>query len=92
MSYLAKKHQVPRRKGMISYCDGCRPRDKQCSFLKKRCHRLLDHEVAFCNECPEYSCALLDKLELGYTTKAHFPYSFKATLALIQTHGTDYAA
>ena len=49
-SFLAKKYNVPRRRGIISYCEGCRPRDKQCSFLKKKCDLMLNKEVDFCNE------------------------------------------
>ncbi len=86
-SYLAKKYNVPRRRGIISYCEGCRPRNKQCSFLKKRCALLLNNEVEYCNECPDYPCNNLEKINTKYKSQFHFEYNFLETLKVIQKEG-----
>jgi hypothetical protein len=52
--YLAYKNNLPKVRGKISHCKGCRPRNKQCAFLKKRCEdnlKLLRGEIDFCFEC-----------------------------------------
>ncbi|OLS13689.1 MAG: hypothetical protein RBG13Loki_2689 [Promethearchaeota archaeon CR_4] len=86
-SFLAKKYQIPRRRGIISYCDGCRPRDKKCSFLKMRCNMLLNHKIEYCTECEDFACENLEKIEQKYLAKFKYPYSFKQALGEIQEHG-----
>lgn len=64
--YLAMRAEV-RAKGIrMSYCKGCRPRDKRCAFLKKRCGRLRDGEVEYCHECGEFPCKDLKQLDERY--------------------------
>ncbi len=53
--YLARKHDVRRKGVSIAYCVGCRPRDRKCAALKKRCDLLLSHKVRFCHECDTFS-------------------------------------
>ena len=86
-SYLAKKYNVPRRRGIISYCDGCRPRDKQCSFLKKKCDLLLYKEVNYCNECPDFPCEKLEKINAKYKSQCSFEYNFIDNLKIIKNEG-----
>ena len=86
-SYLAKKYQVPRRRGIISYCEGCRPRDKQCAFLKKRCEFLLHKDVDFCNECADYPCGNLEKINAKYKSQFSFEYNFLENLKKIKENG-----
>lgn len=65
--YLAYKHNIPRR--VVYHCEGCRPRDKQCSFLKKKCVddlKLLKGEVEYCFECDSFPCESLAKLDKKY--------------------------
>src|SRR5674476_369048 len=50
-SYLAHKYDLRSKGVRMPYCTGCRPRDKKCAFLKKRCDLLLKHKVRFCCEC-----------------------------------------
>ena len=68
-SYLAYKNNIPRKKGKISYCSGCRIRNKQCAFLKKKCEdnlKLLRGEVNFCFECNRFPCERLSHLDQRY--------------------------
>jgi len=90
-SFLAKKYNVPRRRGIISYCEGCRPRDKQCSFLKKKCDLLLNKEVDFCNECTDYPCENLEKINDSYKSKFNFEYSFFDTLKILKNESPSKA-
>ena len=67
--YLAFKNKIPRSKGKISHCKGCRPRNKQCAFLKKICkdnQKLLKGEVNFCFECNCFPCDGLKRLNDRY--------------------------
>jgi len=66
--YLASKYDV-RSKGIrMPYCTGCRPRDKKCAFLKKRCNLLLGGQVQYCYECKDYPCENLNKIDKRYRT------------------------
>ena len=89
-SYLSKKYQIPKRPGIISYCDGCRPRDKQCSFVKKRCDLLLNHQIDYCIECKDFACAIIEKLDTSYKTKFEYGYSIKQAQQEIGLHGPEF--
>lgn len=47
-------------------CKGCRPRNKQCAFLKKRCNLLKNKKIEFCFECQDFPCKNLLKLDERY--------------------------
>ena len=64
--YLALKYDL-RSKGIrMPYCTGCRPRDKRCSFLKKRCALLLNSKVKYCYECNDFPCRELSHIDKRY--------------------------
>ena len=42
-------------------CKGCRPSDKQCTFIKKQCDKLLNNKIEYCYECVEFPCKTLKK-------------------------------
>lgn len=68
-AYLAHSHDV-RAKGLrMMYCIGCRPRDKPCAFLKKRCSTLRNGEVEYCYECPTFPCDRLSAIDRRYRTQ-----------------------
>ncbi|MBG7617240.1 MAG: DUF3795 domain-containing protein, partial [Chloroflexi bacterium] len=67
-SYLAKKYDVKSQGIKISYCGGCRPRDKKCAFLKKRCELLLKGKVEYCSSCEDYPCKNLKQIDKRYNT------------------------
>ena len=68
-AYLAFTHDV-RSKGLrMSYCIGCRPRNKTCAFLKKTCSRLRENKVKYCYECPTFPCDRLSALDKRYRAR-----------------------
>jgi hypothetical protein len=65
-SYLALKNDLKSKNIKIPYCHGCRPRQKNCAFIKKRCKLLLDNKVEFCYQCRDFPCERLKKLDKRY--------------------------
>jgi hypothetical protein len=84
-AYLAWARQVPRKRGKITHCEGCRPRDKQCSFLKGRCARLRNNRVRYCHECPDFPCEPLRHLDERY--RKNYGISFVRNLLIIRARG-----
>lgn len=65
-AYLAVTNDV-RSKGLrMMYCIGCRPRDKPCAFLKKRCSTLRTGKVEYCYECKSFPCRSLSAIDKRY--------------------------
>jgi hypothetical protein len=83
--YLALKHDVKSKGIRMPYCQGCRPRDKKCAFLKKRCELLLDNKVRFCYECNDFPCERLRRIDKRYQT--HFRMSLIENLESIRGNG-----
>lgn len=83
--YLARVHGVPRKRGAISHCLGCRARNKQCAWLKRYCGRLGPGGLTYCYECPDYPCAHLRHLDQRYRT--HYGMSMIENLELIRRAG-----
>lgn len=65
-AYLALTHDVKSKGIRMMYCKGCRPRDKPCAFLKKRCDRLRNKEVDFCYKCSDFPCNRLSAIDKRY--------------------------
>jgi hypothetical protein len=84
-SYLALKNDVKSKGVKISYCTGCRPRNKNCSFIKKQCTALSSGEVAFCFECSSFPCDTLKSLDSKYKTR--YRMSMIDNLNFIKEHG-----
>ena len=84
-SYLALKNDVRAKGVRMAYCKGCRPRDKKCAFLKKKCELLLKNKVRFCYECEEFPCKNLEHIDKRYQT--FFRMSFIDNLKLIKKQG-----
>ena len=86
-NHLALKHEV-RSKGIkMPYCAGCKPRDKKCSFLKKKCEILMHNRVEYCYECGDFPCDKLLHIEKGY--KDNFKISFIENLEYMKEHGIE---
>ena len=85
-SYLAYISDVPKKAGKVSHCTGCRPRDKQCAFIKKRCAKIGRKEVDFCFECGAMPCADLLRVDRLYRTK--YGMSLVANLGFLRAKGT----
>ena len=65
--YLALLYNVKDKGLKMPYCTGCRPRNKQCAFLKKSCELLLTNKVKYCYECQEFPCELTKIGPLNYS-------------------------
>ena len=85
--YLAFRYDLKNKGIRMTYCIGCRPRDKKCAFLKKRCKRLMNHTVQYCYECPEYPCENLRNIDTRYQTL--FRMSLLENLTDIKENGIN---
>jgi hypothetical protein len=68
-SYLEHAADVPKKAAKVPHCAGCRPRDKQCAFIKKRCAKIGRKEIDFCFECGEMPCTDLLRVDKLYRTR-----------------------
>ncbi|MEW6222632.1 MAG: DUF3795 domain-containing protein [Candidatus Hadarchaeota archaeon] len=83
--YLAYSRQLSKKRGKIVHCAGCRPRNKLCAFLKRRCAKLRDGEVKFCFECKDMPCYELGRVDNRYRTR--YNVSLVENLIFIKNHG-----
>ncbi|MGZ4902493.1 MAG: DUF3795 domain-containing protein [Halobacteriota archaeon] len=82
--YLARKYDTKNKGVLMAYCIGCRPRDRKCAALKKRCDLLLAHDVGFCYECCRFPCRNLKRLDARY--QKHYRTSLIENLNFIRDH------
>jgi hypothetical protein len=83
--YLAMQNDI-RKKGInMSYCTGCRARNKNCAFIRKRCALLSDNRVQYCYECSDFPCENLVKLDNKY--KNRYRMSMIENLEFIRDNG-----
>jgi len=68
-SYLALKNNVKAKGVKMPYCVGCRPRKKNCAFLKKQCANLSKEEVTYCFECAIFPCDHLVTIDRRYKAR-----------------------
>jgi hypothetical protein len=67
-AYLAYSRGIPKKRGEVTHCSGCLPRNKTC-FIKRGCRKLAKHEVKFCYECDDMPCKNLDRVDRRYRTR-----------------------
>ena len=70
-SYLTLKNGLKKKGVMRAECPGCRPRGKNCAFLKKACEFLANGVYTYCFECEKYPCPRLKGLDKRYRTNYH---------------------
>ncbi|MFH0993128.1 MAG: DUF3795 domain-containing protein [bacterium] len=87
ISYQAKHLNLNEQGFSKSYCPGCRPRGKNCAFLKKHCPTIGQGLVRFCFECGEFPCERLKGLDQRYRGKYHL--SMIDNLRFIQDQGME---
>lgn len=87
LAYLAREHDLKKQGIMRNYCEGCRPRGKNCAFMKKSCYLLGEGKVQYCFECDDLPCARLKRLDKRYATKYHM--SMIENLEYIKKHGME---
>ena len=68
-AYLAYTESIPRKRGRITHCSGCRIRHKKCVYIKGDCPQLRDGRVQFCYECKDFPCKRLETLDRRYRTR-----------------------
>lgn len=86
-AYLARQHDLRSQGIMRNYCAGCRPRGKNCAFLKKKCDLLGKGQVKYCYECPDFPCRTLKHLDKRYRT--NYRMSMIENLEYIREHGIE---
>lgn len=64
--YLAFIHAIPKARGKITHCSGCRARKKRCAYLKGYCEELADGLISFCYECQRFPCKRLQHIDNRY--------------------------
>ena len=85
--YLAYMYDLKSKGVRMPYCIGCRPRDKQCAFLKKRCTLLMEGKVRYCYECEEFPCTKLQRLDKRYSS--NYRMSMVENLEYIRKNGIE---
>jgi hypothetical protein len=86
-SYLSLTYDLKQKNIRIPYCSGCRIRNKQCSFIKKQCDKLLNNKIKYCFECEDFPCKRLQDLDKRY--KTYFKMSMIENLKNIKKQGTE---
>ena len=84
-NYLALKNDTKAKGVKLPYCSGCRVQDKKCSFVKRKCKTVRNHNVEFCYECNEFPCEQLKHITKRYET--HYRMNIVDNLRSIKEHG-----
>lgn len=69
--YLSMKNELNKKGFRKTYCPGCLPRGKNCTYMKKNCELLGEGLIRFCTECKDYPCKRLKALDKRYRMKYH---------------------
>ena len=86
-SYLSMKNDLKNKGIKMPYCVGCRPKNKICSFIKKKCSKLSNNEVNFCYECKDFPCENLSAMSNRYNTR--YRMSMVDNLVFIKQNGLE---
>lgn len=86
-AYLAGTRDIKQKGIRMSYCRGCRPRNKKCAFLKKQCSLLSIGTVNFCFECQGFPCDRLTAIDKRY--RERYRMSMLDNLVFIRENGID---
>lgn len=86
-AYLAFKNDIKSKGIGMPYCTGCRPRNKNCAFLKKKCELLTGDKIRYCYECDDFPCERLLHIDKRY--KERYRMSMIDNLEFIKTFGID---
>ena len=84
--YLAYSRGVPKQKGKVSHCSGCRSRDKNC-YIKRPCKVLFHQKIQFYFDCEQMPCKKLEHLDKRY--RKRYVMSAVENLKDIQTNGIE---
>jgi len=84
-SYLSMKYDLRKTGILKTYCAGCRPRGKNCAFMKKSCALIGEGKLQYCYLCVDFPCHRLKALDKRYRTKYHM--SMIENLTCIKENG-----
>jgi hypothetical protein len=65
---VLKKNQLEQR-GFKRGCEGCRIRNKNCTFIRRDCPILKKNKVEYCYECEKFPCQNLRKMDDLYQNR-----------------------
>ena len=82
--YLAYTHDVPRVRGKVTYCAGCRPRAKLC-YVIRACPKLRKNLIQSCSECDSIPCEKLAHLDKRY--RERYGMSMVENVKMIKAKG-----
>ena len=85
-AYIAYTHRIPRQRGRVTYCAGCRPRAKNC-YIKRNCKKLTSRQVQYCFECDAMPCKNLNHLDTRY--RERYGMSMVENLKMLKAEGMD---
>ncbi len=68
-------------------CIGCRPTNRNCAFIKKRCKKLSEKAIDYCFECEVFPCENLEKLDKRY--RENYKMSMIDNLNFIKKNGIE---
>jgi hypothetical protein len=85
-AYLAYSRGVLRKRGSVTHCSGCLPRNKNC-FIKRGCTKLSKNKVRFCFECENMPCSNLDRLDRRY--RERYGMSMVGNLRELEENGLE---
>ena len=85
--YLAYSHDLPKKKGKIIHCLGCRTSNKKCGFVKQKCITGKIDKIEFCYECEAFPCDNLQRIVKGYVKR--YNYNVIENLIFIKENGLD---
>ncbi|WP_409228716.1 DUF3795 domain-containing protein [Gudongella sp. SC589] len=87
ISYQFGKNDLNKKGFHRTYCPGCIPRGKNCTYMKSTCDKLGKGKVRFCFECDDFPCKRLKILDKRYRTKYHM--SMIENLNYIKENGLE---
>lgn len=87
IAYQFKKNDLNKQGFHKSYCSGCIPRGKNCTYMKDWCELLGKGKIRFCFDCKDYPCNRLKALDKRYRTKYHM--SMIKNLNYIKEYGAE---
>lgn len=85
-AYLAYSRGVPKKRGSVTHCLGCLPRNKNC-FIKRGCKKLSENSIRFCFQCNTMPCSNLDRVDRRY--REHYGISLVGNLREIEENGLE---
>jgi len=85
-AYLAYTHGLPTKKGKVTHCAGCLPREKNC-YIKRGCKNLSKRQIQYCYQCQEMPCRNLTHLDKRY--RERYGMSMVENLKILEAEGMD---